>query len=228
VHIDTDHILPKPFTEEGEEKEALKELHGDMANSMGAGVKQNMPAGMDEKANNEIEHDVETHAAGEYHVHENDPKPIAEPLPKAEEDAFTGGHATAEDYSAFTGTTEVETHAKVHSAPKVDNKEQPVYAVFNELLVAVTSNTGKACVIARSLIKKLGLKTFKTLSGIHGMNCEDPTKRPMSHRVYAIFKKNVEQMSQLEGAQLIQDATDPDKPHMMVDDTVPEGLELEF
>jgi hypothetical protein len=190
AHVDTDHILPEPFTEEGEEEEALKDLkNDDAANTMHVGVATRMPPNMDQAANKEIEHDVETHAAGEYHTHEHDPTPMNASLPPAEEAAFTksGEHPAS--------ATEVETHTQVK--PAVD-KEQSVHAIFSQLVVLVKTDTKRACAIAQSLIKKLGLSTFKTLSGIHGMNCADPSKPAMSHRAYETLKANVEQMSQVE------------------------------
>lgn len=61
AEVDTDHILPEPFTESGEEREALKDLKDDgAAVTMGAGVIGRMPADMDKDANANIVNSVQS------------------------------------------------------------------------------------------------------------------------------------------------------------------------
>jgi len=61
AEVDTDHILPEPFTESGEEQEALKDVKDDgAANTMGAGVIGRMPADMDKDANANIVNNVQS------------------------------------------------------------------------------------------------------------------------------------------------------------------------
>lgn len=83
--------------------------------------------------------------------------------------------------------------------PDGPEREKPrlapaVHARFMTLIQSMSKDYSKACDTAKTLIKTVGIKQFKKVTGLNHMTCDDNKKMPITSKEYDIMVKNLKRM----------------------------------